>query len=224
MHVGRSIGLVPVFALAIAGSALGQQIAPGSAVVPEQRGYVAALAGAMSGPPTAPVFSVEYGENIHRNVQAYATLSYFENLMRQTMQDEVTTLGTALSTFTGTRWELSGRDRGVAFAAGAKYLIGSSAIRPYIGAGAGVMNLKRTVTEARIGDVTAAVFNDFDIGEGDLSLATTSLTRPLAEGSVGVGIVAGSTYVDVGYRYRRAFRLTNSLDFSQLSVGVGYKF
>jgi hypothetical protein len=44
------------------------------------------------------------------------------------------------------------------------------------------------VTEARIGDVTAAVFNDFDIGEGDLSLATTSLTRPLAEGSVGVGV------------------------------------
>ena len=225
MHVGRSIVLVPVFALAIAGSVSGQQIVQaGGAVVPEQRGYVAALAGAMSGPPTAPVFSVEYGENIHRNVQAYATLSYFENLMRQTMRDEVTTLGTALSTYTGTPWELSGRDRRMAFAAGAKYLIGSGAIRPYIGAGAGVMNLKRTVTEARIGDVTAAVFNDFDIGEGDLSLATTSLIRPLAEGSVGVGIVAGSTYVDVGYRYRRAFRLTNSLDFSQLSVGVGYKF
>ena len=145
------------------------------------------------------MFSVEYGENMHRHVQAYATLSYFENLMPQTMQDEVTTLGTTLSAFTGTSWELRGRDRGMAFAAGAKYFVGSGAIRPYIGAGGGVMNIKRTVTEARIGDVTAAVFNDFDIGESDVSLATASLTRPLVEAAVGVGIVAGSMYVDVGY-------------------------
>ena len=225
MYVGRSIVLVPIVALAIAGSASGQQIAQGGrAVVPEQRGYVAAMAGAASGPPTAPVLSVEFGDNVGRHAQGYATLSYFDNLMRQSMRDEVATLGTALSTLTGDRWELSGRDRGVALAAGGKYLIGGGAIRPYVGAGAGVMFLKRTVTEARIGDVTAAVFNDFDVGESELSLAVTNLKRPLAEGAVGVGIVAGSTYVDVGYRYRRAFRLTNSLVFSQLSVGVGYKF
>jgi opacity protein-like surface antigen len=225
MHVARSIGFVPVFALAISGYASGQQIAPAAgSVVPEQRGYVSVLAGAVSGPPTEPVLSVEYGEDIHRNVQAYATLSYFENLMRQTLRDDLTALGTALSTVTGDPWQLRGRDRGVAFAAGAKYVVGSQRVRPYIGAGAGVINVKRTVIEAHLGDVTAAVFNDFDVGISDLSLASTSITRPLAEAAVGVGIDAGSTYVEVGYRYRRAFRLTDRLEFSQLSVGVGYRF
>jgi opacity protein-like surface antigen len=144
--------------------------------------------------------------------------------MRQTMRDEVVTLGTRLSTLTATRWELAGRDRAVALTAGAKYLVGTGTIRPYVGAGGGIINLKRTVTEARIGDVTTAVFNDFNIGVSDLSLATRGLTRPMGEALVGVGIVAGSTYVDVGYRYRKAFRLTSGLDFSQLSVGIGYKF
>lgn len=225
MHVGRSIVFVLVFALAISGYASGQQIIPAAGSgVPEQRGYVAALAGAVSGPPTEAVFSVEYGEDIHGNVQAYATLSYFENLMRESVRDDLTALGSALSIVTGDPWQFGGRDRGVAFAAGARYLVGSQRIRPYLGAGAGVINLKRTVTEAHIGDVTAAVFNDFNVGISDLSLASTSITRPLAEVAAGVGIDAGSTYVDVGYRYRRAFRLTDRLEFSQLSVGVGYRF
>jgi opacity protein-like surface antigen len=44
------------------------------------------------------------------------------------------------------------------------------------------------------------------------------------EAAFGVGIVNGNTYFDIGYRYRRAFRLADNLDFSQLSVGIGYKF
>ena len=219
MHLVRSIVIVPVLALATAGAVSAQQIA----TVPEQRGYIAAQAGAISGPP-APVFSVEYGDNMHRSAQAYLTLSYFENLMRQAMRDDVTTLGTNLSARTGAPWELSGRDRGVALTTGAKYLFGSGNARPYVGAGAGIMSLRRTVTEARIGDVTAAVFNDFSVGESDLSLASASITRPLVEAAFGVGIVNGNTYFDVGYRYRRAFRLANSLDFSQVNVGVGYRF
>jgi hypothetical protein len=223
MHAGKSIVLVPLFALALAGSAFAQ-IGTATAVVPPQRGYVAALVGAVSGPPAGPVFAVEYGDNIDRNAQAYVAISYFENLMRQTVRDELTTLGTRLSTLTATPWTLAGHDRGVTLAVGGKYLVGGGTVRPYVGGGAGIINLKRTVTEAHIGDVTAAVFNDFDIGAADLSLATASLTRPMGEAVVGVGIVAGSTYIDVGYRYRKAFRLANGLDFSQLSVGLGYKF
>ena len=33
------------------------------------------------------------------------------------------------------------------------------------------MNLRRSVIEARLGDVRNAVFNDFEVGEADLSLA-----------------------------------------------------
>lgn len=223
MHMQNLIVLVPVLTLLTAAvtSAQGQQNAPAG---PPQRGYVAVQAGAASGPPSAAVFAVEYGDNIHRNAQAYLSLSYYENLMQQPLRDELTTLGTTLASRTGDRWQLSGRDRGVALTSGGKFLIGSGAVRPYVGGGAGIISLRRTVTDARLGDVTAAVFNDFSVGSADLSLAPASLTRPIVETAFGVGFVSRNTYVDVGYRYRRAFRLANTLDFSQIVGGIGYKF
>jgi opacity protein-like surface antigen len=112
----------------------------------------------------------------------------------------------------------------VTLVGGGKYLFGSGSVRPYVGGGAGVISLRRSVTEARLGDVRDAVFNDFSVGEVDLSLAPASLTRPLVEAALGLGMASGRTYFDIGYRYRRAFRLANKLDFSQISVGVGYKF
>lgn len=226
MHVHRSFVLVPAFALAVATSAMAQQVGPRSGVAsgPDQRGYIAALAGAVSGPPAEPVFAVEYGESLHPDVQAYATLSYFDNVMPRSLRNDVLALATELSGLTDVPWSLTGRDRAVTFAAGGKYLIGHRRVRPYVGAGAGIINLKRTITEARIGDVTTAVFNDFDIGQIDLSLEAAGVTRPLGEVAVGVGIVAGRTYVDVGYRYRRAFGLATTLDLSQFTAGVGYSF
>jgi hypothetical protein len=216
----KTIVLVPVLALVTAAGASGQQ----REAVPEQRGYVSAIGGAVAGPVTAPAFAVEVGDNFHRNAQAYVTLSYFENLMKQTLSDDLNTLGTDLSTLTGTPWDLQGRDRGVSLIGGAKYLLGSGSVRPYVGGGAGIISLRRTVTDTRLGDVRAAVFNDYFVGEADLSLAPASVTRPLMEAALGVGIVSGNTYFDIGYRYRRAFRLADNLDFSQLSAGIGYKF
>jgi opacity protein-like surface antigen len=225
MQARRLIVLVPMFALAIAGSARGQQVAPtGLPAVPEQRGYIAALGGAISGPPTEPVFSVEYGENLHRDVQAYVAISYVDNLMRESLRDDVADLAASLRDLTGLPWRLRGRDRGVVFVAGAKYLVGDGRARPYIGAGAGIINLTRTIHEDHLGDVTVAVFNDFDVGIGDLSLEAGGATKPLAEAVAGVGFAAGRTYVDVAYRFRRAFGLANRLEFSQFTVGVGYKF
>jgi hypothetical protein len=108
--------------------------------------------------------------------------------------------------------------------AGGKYLVGSGSFRPYVGGGAGVLSIRRTVTEVRQGNVTSAVFNDFSVGDRELASAPASLTKPMVEAIFGVGIVKGSTYLDVGYRYRRAFRLAEDLDFSQLGAGIGFKF
>lgn len=221
MHAAARLVLTLVFLMA-SRSAMGQE--PPRTTVPEQRSYIAAQAGAVSGPPTEVVLSVEYGERFHPDVEAYVTLSYFENLMPRALRRDLRTLGSLLSAVTNDPWELRGRDRGVAFLTGARYLFGNGNVRPYLGAGAGIVNLRRTVVEARLGEVTGAVFNDFDLGDGALSLAARGITRPLAEAVAGVSIGAGHTHVDVGYRYRRAFRLPNVLDFSQLNVGVGYRF
>jgi opacity protein-like surface antigen len=224
MHLAKSALLIPFFLLASVAPSLAQEVtAPQAAAYPVRGGYVAALAGPSFGPQFAAAFAGEFGEDLHPDVQAYATFSYFENLMQKSMRNQLSQLSAALSTVTGTLWDLHGRDRGVTFIAGARYLAGAGgSVRPYLAGGAGVINLKRTIVESRVGDVTSALLSEFGLGE--VSLTTTSATRPLVEAGGGVSFVAGPTYVDIGYRYKRAFRMTEGLDFSQLAVGVGYKF
>ena len=221
MQIYKLTGFSMVISLACVASVSAQQ--PGGAPPPRQ-GYIAVLGGAASGPPTEPVFSVEYGDDVRRDVLAYITLSYIENLMPETLRNDLTATATTLTQLTGATWELRGRDRAVVLVAGGKYLIGRGDVQPYVGGGAGIINLRRTVIERNLGDLTIATFNDFDAGSPDLSLAPAGLTRPLVEATFGVGISKGNTYVDVGYRYRRAFRLVETLDFGQFSAGIGYRF
>ena len=183
--------------------------------------YVGALGGASFGPQTAASFGVEFGERIHENGQAYAVLSYFEDLMDSSLRGDLAQLGQLLTTTTGRTWDLQGRDRGVALIMGAKYVGGSAGVRPYVGGGAGALNLRRHVTERQVGDVTAAAFSEFGIGDSGLA---EGVTRPLVEATAGVGIEIGRAHLDVGYRYRRAFQLSRKVDFSQLAVGIGVNF
>lgn len=223
MNARHSISVAFVLAIVSSVSAFAQGTpAPGTTAEP--RWYIAALGGAVSRPPTGPVFGVEVAENFGRHGQAYVTISYIENLMRQSLRDGLDARGAQLTTFTGDTWSLSGRDRGVAFVAGGRYLLGGGSIRPYVGAGLGTINLKRTVVEARLGDVTRAVFNDFQLGEADLSLASEGITRPIVEAAVGLAIGSGRTHFDIGYRYRSAYRMASKLDFSQVTAGIGYRF
>jgi hypothetical protein len=224
VQLAKQFVLAPALVLTFAASALCQQVSGvGPISTPEQRGYVAALAGVEFEPPTRPVFSVEYGENLNRDVQAYATFSYIENLMKRGLQDDLTATADLVTRLTGDRVEFIGRDRGLVFAAGAKYLIpASEAVRPYVGGGAGVLNIRRTIREPRLGDVTKAILGDFGLGE--IEYTGVSLTRPMLEAALGVGVVAGQTYIDVGYRYRRAFHIGEQFDFSQFSAGIGFKF
>jgi opacity protein-like surface antigen len=223
MNARHSISAAFVLAIVSSSSAFAQG-APAPGTKPEPRWYVAGLGGAVSRPPTGPVFGVEVAEHLGRHGQAYATFSYFENLMGQPLRDSLEDQANRLTDLTGDLWSLSGRDRGVSFVVGGKYVFGSGSIRPYVGAGAGVINLKRTVVEARLGDVTRAVFNDFGLGESDLSLASEGKTGPMVEAAFGVGIGSGRTHFDIGYRYRSAYEMSSKLDFSQVTAGIGYRF
>lgn len=214
--------LVPCLMLVFANSAFPQQ-----ATEQAPRGYVAVFSGIEFVPAGAPdvVFAAEYAEHVSRDVQAYVMFTYFENLVTASLEDELTALAAILSRQTGTPWTLQARDRGVSFMAGAKQTFGApgSDLRPYVGGGAGVLNIRRTIREPRIGDVTTAVLNDYGIGRA--SLIDASETVPMIEVLVGLGYFAGeSTYVDIGYRYRPTFRLDDGLNLSQLSAGIGYRF
>ena len=225
MPQARSISFLVALAVAGAVPAYAQN-APRTAATagPDQRGYIAAAVGAVTGPPTNGSFSVEYGEDLSRHVQAYATLAYLENVMPQQLQDDLVTTAAGLAAQTATPWALRGRDRAIAFTAGAKYMFGGSRVRPYLGGGAGVINLRRSITEARLGEVATAIYNDYGVGDSDLSRAPDGLMRPLAEAVAGVSVPAGPTVIDVGYRYRRVLHLNNGLQVSQVSVGIGYRF
>ena len=223
MNARYSISAALVLALVSSASAFAQGIqAPGS--TSEPRWYIAAIGGAVSRPPAEPLFGVEIAEHLGRHGQAYLTVSFVENLMERSLRDALDVKAAELSRFTGDTWTLTGQDRGLAVVAGGKYLFGTGTVRPYVGAGLGTIHLKRTVVEGRLGDVTRAVFNDFQLGEGDLSLATEGVTRPLVEAAFGVGIGSGRIQFDLGYRYRTAFRMATKLDFSQVTAGIGYRF
>ena len=223
MHRMKSVVRIPALALAATLIVAAQAIAQDGEAVPVVRGYVSAHGGAVAGPP-GPEFAVEWGERISRNTQAYVTVSYFENLMNPDLQDELDTLETSLSAVTGDLWAFTARDRGVSLVGGGRYLFGGGNIRPYVGGGGGVISLRRTVTDVHVGDVRNAIFNDFGVGEADLSLAPASITRPLVEAAFGVAIVNGHAHFDIGYKYRRAYRTDTTLNFSQIGAGVGYRW
>ena len=119
-----------------------------------------------------------------------------------------TLTATRLEALTGESWSLSGRDRGVALVVGGKYMFGSGAFRPLCGrGGGGVINLKRTVFETRIGDVTRAVYHDFNLGDAELSVTPEGVNKP--PGRVRVWRRHRSPAVGtsiLGYRYRNAYR------------------
>jgi len=80
MNARHSVSAALVLALVSSVSSFAQGTsAIGSTAA--SRWYVAAIGGAVSRPPTEPVFGVEVAENVGRHGQAYATFSYFENLM-----------------------------------------------------------------------------------------------------------------------------------------------
>lgn len=185
--------------------------------------YLSASAGVASTGSSTVTFAAEYGEQVTRNSQAYANFSYFDNVMTDQMRDNLAAAAASITAITGVSRSFSGRDRGLAFTAGGKYQPGTR-VRPYIGAGAGALNIERTITEGTLGDVSLAFTQQTSYGDGVVTAGSTNATKPLAEVVGGVGFVTRNMYIDVGYRYRHVFHTATDLDLSQVAVGIGAKW
>ena len=161
-------------------------------------------------------------EHLGRHAQAYATVSYFENLMRDTLRDDLDFTATRLATLTGESWSLSGRDRGVALVVGGKYVFGSGTYPALCGRGRRrdqsqahrVREPHRRRDPGRLQRLRAR--------RCGAVRATDGVNKPLIEFGFGLGIGSGRTHFDIGYRYRNVPRTASSLDFSQVSAGIGY--
>jgi len=223
MTVLKTISSLPCLILIGASLASAQtRPAPTAAL---DHGYMTASAGAAFGDQRTPTFGVEIGERMGRRAQAYVAFTYFDNLFNDRAASDLADLAHDLERVTGIPYDFTGRDRGLAFSGGARYLISRGpTFRPYVGGGPGVLSIQRTITERMLGDVTDPVIALYGAPDGGADRSKISSFKPMVEFLAGVGVAAGRTYVDVGYRYRKVLRIGDALDFSQVNVGVGMRF
>ena len=216
ISVGVAVGMV------LSGSAWAQ----GRPNPSPLRGYLIGGAGMAVDPQTTPTLLFEIAENVNRDVQFYFGVGYYDNLMSQDTQDQLDAIARNLTFATGAPWQFSGRDRGRSFTVGAKYLARTgSPVRPYIGGGIGVINLRRTINESTRGNLTNEFAAEFGGVDDVLDTSQTNTNRPLGEIAGGVGVVVRKAYIDFGYRWRSAFHThSQSLNFGSFGVAAGVKF
>ena len=124
------------------------------------------------------------------------------------------------------KYFMTGYDRGLAFGGGAKYLFSTpgSSVRPYVGAGPGLMNIRRTIYETNRGEISNEVLAVFGAPDGNVNPEKEGSFKPTVQFMAGAGFAAGRTYVDIGYRFNRVYKTAESLSFSAFKVGVGMRF
>jgi opacity protein-like surface antigen len=224
MTAFKTLSFVLCLVLIDASLASAQQTRPATGGTLE-RGYMSAAAGAAFSDQRSATFGLEIGERMGRSAQAYVAFTYFDDLFSDRAAADLTRVQNYITTTTGQTLNLTGRDRGLAFSGGAKYLLSNGpTFRPYVGGGPGVLNIQRTITDRMLGDVTDPVIGLYGAPDGAIDPSKNSSFKPMAEFLAGVGIAAGRTYVDVGYRYRQVLRTTETFSFSQFNVGVGMRF
>ena len=192
------------------------------------RGYLIGGGGASMGSTaqTAVTLSAEIAENMTRNVQAYMSAVFYDNIMSNAAANQLALVGNTLTALTGTPWVFDGRDKGRSFTFGAKVLVpATSSVHPYVGGGFGALNIRRVIHEQSRGNITQAYLAQFGSPDGFVDPTDTDTTHPMAEVAAGVGAVIKGAYLDFGYRYRRAFHTTNqSFEMSQVGAQLGVKF
>ena len=220
----KTITFAPCLVVLTASLAQAQQSRP-TTTAGLEHGYMTATAGAAFSDRKSATFGVEIGERIGRRVQAYVAFTYFDDLLNDRAAADLVSLAAHLENITGQSYDFSGRDRGLAFSGGAKYLISTGPrVRPYVGAAPGVLNIQRVITDRYLGDVSDPVIGLYGAPDGVINPYEVSSFKPMAEFIAGVGIAVGRTYVDVGYRYRAVFQTSESFNFSQFTGGIGMRF
>ena len=169
----KSACLTAVFLTAVSMPAFAQD----GPAEPFSRAYVSALAGIAFTEDRSPMLALEYGERVHDFVQAYANLTYFNDVMTSRTRSHLSAAAAALAASTGTPWNFQGRDQGVAFTVGAKAVLARGPVRPYIGGGAGALNLRRKVVESSRGDVTDSFMDVFGSNDGNIGSTSASTTK-----------------------------------------------
>src|SRR5215510_13898792 len=218
MNAIRLFGLAPCAVVLSATIAFGQARVSDDARFPN--GYMTEIAGTSFGKQQSALFSAEVGENLTRHVQAYANFTYFDDLITDSAQSYLTNLSATLTALTATQWNLTGNDRGLAFSGGAKYMMmNGSAVRPYVGAGPGLINIRRTIYATDLGEISNEVLAVFGAPDGQINPVKEGSFKPMVQFMAGAGFAAGRTYVDVGYRFNKIYRTTEPFSFSQFKVG-----
>ena len=218
----HALSFVPVL-LSLASPALGQDAAPSSYPQAAPKRYLIAAGGSAFNQDfdnASAVFGGEYGERVHRDVAAYASLMWIENLMSQQMRDHLVTGSEILGE------EVRGRDRGMAFTVGAHYMLPvARRIRPFFGGGFGFVNLRRDISSPSRGSFARLFPELTGLNDGVVEPTTLSANKPLGEVVVGIGGPFGKgAYFDVKYRYGRVFDTLENIDFSQVAAGIGFAF
>src|SRR5215468_9417303 len=76
------------------------------------RGYLIGGGGASMGGSTAVTaitLSAEIAENMTRNIQAYMSVAYYDNIMSNAATNQLALVGNTLTALTGTPWVFDGR-------------------------------------------------------------------------------------------------------------------
>jgi hypothetical protein len=212
-------------AVLVAAPALAQQ-RPARAPEP-LRGYLVGGGGAaISTPEATMALMAEIAENVKPQIQVYLGAGYYDNVMSQAARDQLVIASTAITALTGTPWVFEGRDRARYFSTGIRFLVPTGmTVQPYVGGGVGAINFRRTIRELTRGNITEAYLAEFGSVDGVVDSTQSNTTRPMGEVAVGVGAAISRAYIDVGYRYRKAFHnVSDSFDISQVGVAVGLKF
>ena len=217
----RSMMFAVVLLAAVATTAAGQQPAP-----TPLRGYLIGGGGLSIGlPEMSAMLSAEAAENVRPDIQVYLTATFYDDVMSEEARDMLAAASAAMTSATGTTWEFSGRDKARSVSLGVKYLVPTaSGVRPYIGGGFGVINLRRVITEQRLGTVTDAYLAQFGAPDGLIDPTQSNTNRPMGELAGGVGFVVRRAYVDFGFRYRTVFHSPGQVNLSQAGVSLGLKF
>src|SRR5262245_30210209 len=108
--------------------------------------YVAGFGGLASVDSiTTNTLAGEYGEVIRPWIFAFVNYAYYNNLMTDEMRNNLVLASNDFAAKTGIVRQFTGRDRGLSLIFGAKVMPWGNTFRPYVGGGAGVLQLRRTI-------------------------------------------------------------------------------